>query len=63
MIDDQIERNAKELIRHGGICAEADLTCYTCPVRELCLKGKLAGKNRTEFHKNIKVEAEKILSK
>jgi len=56
-----IQRNTKEIIKHNGNCSEADLTCYTCPIADQCLKGTLAGKNRTEMHQNRKAAAEKIL--
>ena len=61
MTEEQAQRGAKEIIKHGGNCSEADLTCYTCPIRPECLKGRLAGKNRTDLHQNRKLAAEKFL--
>ena len=58
-----IERNARELIKHGGVCGDADLTCTTCPLKEPCHKGKFTGKNRSVTHANIKAAAEALLAK
>jgi hypothetical protein len=58
-----IERNARELIKHGGVCGDADLTCMTCPLVEPCHKGIFTGKNRTVTHENIKKAAEALLGK